>query len=351
MPLFEGQTPEVIRDRILSNMGTELQTREGSYAYNLASPIAFEIWRVLMTLDELVYAFYVTEDSGPWLDKHADLVAIVRRKGTKAAAAIQFAGRDGVTVPAGTQFYTAAGQEFQLVYDVTLADGGGTGYLQAAAVGNDYNVDAGEITQLLRNISGLEGWTHENAVGGTDPESDASLFERIDFRRKKPATSGNENHYVEWARACDGVGAAKVQRLWDGPGTVRVIILGDDGRPVDGAVVERCAAYIETQRPVGAEVTVVSAAGTPIKVSAAVVLDGTATLKAVRAEFVSKLDTYLLSLGFEQAAVYYTRIGALLSSVEGVTDYRDLLVNGGTDNVPLDGISVPVPGEVSLTWG
>lgn len=349
MPLFESQTPEVIRDRILSGMGSELQTREGSYAYNLASPVAFEIWRVLMTLDELVYAFYVTKDSGPWLDLNADLLAMVRRGGTKATAVIHFTGRDGVIIPAGTQFYTVAGLEFLLVYDVTLKDGGGTGSLQAAAAGDNYNVDAGEIVRILRNISGLESWTHEDAVGGTDPESDVSLFERIDFRRKRPATSGNENHYIEWARECDGVGAVKVQRLWDGPGTVRVVIVGDDGRPVDDVVVANCAAYIETKRPVGAEVTVVSAQGMNINVSAAVTLNGTTTLETVRSEFVAQLDNYLLSLGFEETVVYYTKIGALLSSVDGVIDYDDLLVNGGTDNVAIDWISVPVSGEVTLT--
>lgn len=349
MPLFEDQTPEVIRDRILSRMGTELQTREGSYTYDMTSPISFEIWRMLMTLDELVYAFYVTPDSGPWLDKSAGLHALARREGTKAAAVIHFTGKDGVTVPAGTQFFTLSGLEFLLMYDATLVDGIGTGYLQAAAVGDGYNVDAGEITQILRNIAGLGSWRNEEAVGGTDPESDASLFERIDFRRKRPATSGNENHYIGWARECDGVGAVKVQRLWDGPGTVRVIIVGDDGRPVDDVVVANCAAYIETQRPVTAEVTVISAKGAPIDVSATVILDGTAALETVRSEFVSKLDTYLLSLGFEETVVYYTRIGALLSSVSGVVDYEDLLVNGGTDNVVTDNIAVPVSGEVTLT--
>ena len=349
MPLFESQTPEIIRDRILSSMETELQTREGSYAYNQASPIAFEIWRMLMTLDELVYAFYVTPESGPWLDLHADLLALERRQGTKATAAIRFTGKDGVVVPAGTAFYTASGLEFQLVDDVILRDGGGSGTLQAAAVGDGCNVDAGEITQILRNIPGLEKWANEAAVGGTDPESDASLYERIDFRRKRPATSGNENHYIEWARSCDGVGGVKVQRLWDGPGTVRVVIVGDDGRPVDEAVVKNCAAYIETQRPAAAEVTVISAVGTPIDVSAAVVLDGTATLEEVRSKFASRLDEYLQPLAFEESMVYYTRIGALLSSVEGVVDYENLLVNGGTDNVAIGDAAVPVPGEVTLT--
>ena len=146
-----------------------------------------------------------------------------------------------------------------------------------------------------------------------------------------------------------GVGGVKVQRLWDGPGTVRVILAGDDSRPVDETVVENCAAYIETQRPVGAEVTVISAEGMPINVSASVILNGTAALAEVRAEFEEKLAAYLRPMTFEKTVVYYTRIGALLSSVDGVTDYADLLVNGGTDNVTMGEAAVPVLGEVTLT--
>lgn len=349
MPLFEEQTPEVIRERILSRMDTALQTREGSYAYNQASPIAFEIWRVLMTLDEMVDAFYVTADSGSWLDLHAGLLALSRRVGGKAAAVIHFTGLDGAAIPAGTQFFTRTGLEFRLMYDVTLKDGSGTGYLQAANVGEAYNVDAGEIVQIMRNIPGVERYVNEAATGGTEAESDEALFERIDFRRKYPATSGNKNHYIQWATSCDGVGAAKVERLWNGPGTVRVIIVGYDHQPVDEAVTAACAAYIETQRPVTAEVTVVSAIGTAINVSAEVVTDGRHGLAMVRAEFASKLDAYLRQLAFAEYTVYVHRIGALLSSVEGVLDYSGLTVNGGTDNIVIEAAAVPVPGKVTLT--
>ena len=349
MPIFEDQTPEVIRDRILSRMDTVLQTREGSYAYDQASPIAFEIWRVLMSLDELVYAFYVTPESGAWLDLHADLLALTRRVGTRATAVMHFEGRDGAVVPAGTQFYTESGLAFELVYDVTIRDGTGTGYLQAVEVGDKYNVDAGEISQIYRNVPGVQSYTNEIAEGGTDPESDESLYERIDFRRKRPATSGNENHYIEWALSCEGVGAVKVQRLWNGPGTVRVIIVGYDHEPVDEAVVAACAAYIETQRPVTAEVTVITAEGTPVDVTARVMLDGKTSLAAAQAEFVSKLDAYLRDVAFDDYTVYYHRIGALLASVDGVVDYRELMLNGVRKNLTITDAAVPVRGKVTLT--
>lgn len=356
MSIFKDLTPEEIRNRILDRWSTSLQTREGSFCYDAASPLAFEAWRVFMTLDELIDAFYVTANSGKYLDDHADLLGLARRQGTRAIAVVQFTGENGVIIPAGTMFYTAAGLEFSLIYAVELAEGVGTGYIKAKDVGSIYNIAAGEISQILNNISGLTSYTNEDADGGTDPESDAALFDRICYRRKHPSTSGNENHYKEWALSCDGVGAAKPQKLWNGPGTVRVLLAGYDRKPVSEAIVDSCAEYIETQRPVGAEVTIQSVTAVDVAVSASITTDGTVSVESVSAEYVSKLGTYLqetvdayfASTEVTPYMVYYNRIASLLMSIPGVVDFAVLTVNGGTDNISIDGVSVPVLGEVSV---
>lgn len=348
MRLFEGLTPDTILERVLGRMDTDLQTREGSYAYDQAAPIVFEIWRALMTLDELVEAFYINEHSGPYLDAHAGLFAMARRQGTRAMTETLFCGRAGVTIPEGTAFYTADGLEFRLTHATTIEDSTAVGYLQAAEVGQRYNVAAGAINQTLRNISGLESWRSRAADGGTDPEGDEALFARIDERRKRPPTSGNPNHYRQWALSVDGVGAVKVSPLWAGPGTVRVLIAGYDREPVTQAVVDACAAYIGTQRPVGADVTVASAQAVPIHVSARVVLEPGVSLAAVKAAFVSQLDAYLGELAFEEYTVYAHKVGALLIGIDGVMDYGGLTLNGSGENLKLGGDSVPTVGEVEL---
>lgn len=347
MPLFEDMTPEIILERILSRMDTDLQTREGSYAYDQAAPISFEIWRVLMTLDELVEAFYVNENSGPYLDAHAKLFAMARREGARASARMSFYGRDGVVVPAGTVFY-AGGLEFSLTADAIIQNGCAEGNLRSAQVGERYNVPAGAIDQILRTIPGLERFESEAADGGTDPEADAALYERLDEKRKRPPTSGNEAHYREWALNVDGVGAVRVTPLWRGPGTVLVLIAGYDRRPVGEAVVDACKAYIETRRPVGADVTVASAKAVNVDVRAQVVLSSGASLAEVERGLISKLETYLAGLAFEEFTVYITRVGALLMSIDGVVDYDDLTINGSEENLSLDAGCVPVAGEVRL---
>ena len=349
MRLFENETPEEILSRILGRMDTELQTREGSYAYDQAAPIAFELWALHMTLDELIDAFYVGPESGKYLDDHARLWAMARRVGTPAEAELTLTGRDGVTVPADTAFFTASGLEFRLLADAVIRNGAALGRIRSAQAGSRYNVPAGSVTQILRTIPGLEKFESGPAEGGTDPESDASLFERIDEHRKRPPTSGNPAHYREWALSVDGVGAVRVTELWKGPGTVKVLIAGYDRRPVDGAVVEACAEYIESRRPVGADVTVVSAQAVPVQISINVVLLPGASPDGVREAFVSKLDTYLSAIAFEESVVYTRRVGALLLAVDGVVDYSMVTLNGVHGNLVLDGDSVPVPGEVVLT--
>lgn len=237
MPLFDSLTPETILERILSRMDTELQTREGSYAYDQAAPVAFEIWRALMTLGELIDAFYVNEHSGHYLDEHARLFTLSRREGARAEATLTAFGRDGVTVPAGTAFF-AGGLEFRLEAELTIRDGRGEGLLRAAQPGQRYNLTEGMAFQLLRAVPGLERVEAGPAQGGADPESDKALFERLDEKRKRPSTSGNVGHYREWVLSVDGVGAVRVTPLWKGPGTVRVLIAGYDRRPVDKAVAE-----------------------------------------------------------------------------------------------------------------
>lgn len=349
MPLFEGLTPERLLERVLGRMDTDLQTREGSYAYDQAAPMCMELWRMYMTMEELVEAFYVNEHSGKYLDDHARLFAMSRREGTKAACSVTLEGTDGTVIPAGTGFYTENGLEFGLAAEVTLADGQGTGLLRSAQVGKRYNVPAGSVSRIARSVRGLDRFVCGEAEGGTDPESDEDLFARIDQRRKRPPTSGNPDHYRQWALSVDGVGDVRVTRLWRGPGTVKVLICGYDRLPVDDAVAERCAAYIETQRPIGAQVTVVSAQACPVRVGARVVLLPTAARAAVQEELRRLTAQYLAETAFQEYVVYAHRVGALLMSIDGVVDYSELTINGQEGNLTLDADSVPVLEEVALT--
>ena len=361
--MYENLTVEDIKSRILERITTNLQTREGSYTNDVISAAAAEIAGVYHSMDALLPAFYLDETSGTYIDRQAAVVGITRKAGTKAACSITFTGTNGAQVPAGTPFYTA-GLAFTLRETVTVADGTAAGTLEAAEVGDLYNIGAGEITQTLKNYSGITGYTNGEASGGTDPESDASLLSRYLDRMRRTATSGNPYHYQQWANSVAGVGASRVIAKWDGPGTVKVILADPNMEPAAEETVEACGAYIEEQRPVGAAVTVVAAEALELSVSATVTIDGTTTREAVKTAFAEALGTYFRSLvttafaqnldgqldtlAEETYTVSYNRISAILLTIPGVVDHTALLVSGGTQNVSVAADAVPVLTEVTV---
>ena len=291
--MFEDMTPEKIRGRILGRLKTDLQTREGSFTNDLIAAAAEELSEAYHSLDALIPAFYVDETSGPYIDKQAGTVGIVRKAGTKARCGVTFTGADGAAIPAGAVYYTASGLAFYLEAPVTLRDGAGEGTLLAAEPGDAYNIAAGEIVTALRNYSGVSDFTNSAADGGADPETDGALLGRYLERMRKPATSGNPWHYQRWAKEVEGVGAARIVSKWNGPGTVKVIVADQDLQPATAAAVSACAAHIEEERPIGPSVTVEAAKTLEVTVEAAVTLESGAGASGVRAALEEAVTEYL----------------------------------------------------------
>ncbi len=345
--MFETITPESIKENILNELEL-VDVREGSYTNNLVSPTALAIWKLYDSLNALIPMVYVDETSGVYIDKKADNYGITRKSGTKATAVLHFTGVDGKVVPKGTVFLTADGLEFVTESAVTITAGAASATAIAAEAGEAYNVPAGSITQQIVSIPGLTGVINDAAVGGTDPESDKSLVERLYAYLRKPATSGNAYHYEQWALAVDGVGGVKVAPLWNGPGTVKVLIVSPTKAPVDQDVVTRCADYIQQNRPIGAAVTVESASALTINVEATITIESTTTKSAVKEAFANSLNAYLQSIAFEKYELIYNRLAFMLLDIEGVIDYADLTVNGGTSNITIAANEVPVTGMVVI---
>lgn len=349
--MYEEITPESIKEEILKELSNQgLDVREGSYLNDLISPAAVEMWKVYGGLNAVIPIAFVDETSGGYLDKRASEYGIKRREGVKAAVTLALTGEKGCVVPKESVFVSQTGLEFVTLEEVTFYD---NGTVQAAAqaeeIGEAYNVPANSIQMMYQSIAGLISVTNPQAAeGGTDPESDESLYERLSAFLQRPATSGNVYQYEQWAMSVDGVGGVRVTPLWNGPGTVGVCIIGYDRKPVADEIVDRCAEYIETVRPIGASVTVTSAKGLNLAITANVKLSGT-TVPAVQATYTEAVEEYLRSISFsEQSEVKMNQLGAILMNQSGVIDYSSLKVNGNTQNIALANDQVPVLSKITL---
>jgi uncharacterized phage protein gp47/JayE len=347
--MYEELTVEEIKSDILSRMDTDIDVREGSYTNDMISAVSHEIWKMYQSLDALIPIVYVDETSGEYIDKKCAEYGIKRKLGNEAVATLRFIGVDGTTIPEDKVFLTAEGLEFVTDTAVTIIGGTATVTASAAEIGEQYNVVAGTITRQYANLSGLSSVTNDAAIGGTNQETDIALVARLYNYLQKPATSGNIAHYKQWALEVDGVGNTKVTPLWNGPGTVRVLIVGSDNEPVDSVIVDNCMAHIEANRPIGAAVTVISAEQLEINIDAVITMESNTTIEIVRQSFETALKQYLRSIAFEKYVVVYNRIAYILLDIDGVIDYTLLTVNGDIENVTVGENQVPIIGTVEVT--
>ncbi|BBH19866.1 phage tail protein [Paenibacillus baekrokdamisoli] len=351
--MYESQTYELILHRMLDRVPTEVDKREGSIIYDALAPAALELSIAYASLDINLNLGSGQTATGSYLDLRTMDYGITRREATKAVHEGIFLNTVGslFDIPIGSRF---ASGSVTLMVSSRLSLGHFE--LTAEMPGSEANLTTNTllpidyITNLgTAQLGGL-------LVPGTDIESDDKLRERYLQTVRTPSTSGNKADYRKWALEVNGIGDAAVLPLWNGPGTVKVILLDANKLPASSTLVDDVQAYIaptnagEGKAPIGATVNVVSAVGISINVTAALIMDGTRTAGEIINDFKASLTAYLKSIAYAiDPSVKYVRVGSLLLDTDGVKDYSGLLVNGGSSNVTVASGSVAVLGKVSLS--
>ena len=352
---YDELTPESIKASMLSDLtakGVDVSIREGSYANTLVSVAAYQLFKMYQQFPSLLHMAFPDETSGEYIDKNAAQIGIVRAAGKKATVEIAFTGTEGTYIAAGTALYAPeSGLQFLTTEEAIITDGSATAPAEAAEVGADYNLPPDSITAMYVNVAGVLSVTNaEASVGGVDVESDIDFFARYHQRRTLPITSGNKNHYITWALETTGVAYANCEPLWNGNGTVRVIIAGADRGPVDETIRQNCYDHIEEERPIGATVTVVSVVTREIPLTATVTLLDGYTTEDVKNQLTAAVGELLASQTFgEEVRVPFSRFLACLLQCPGVADYSALTVDGGMSAITINAEDAAVVGTVTIS--
>ena len=175
------------------------------------------------------------------------------------------------------------------------------------------------------------------------------MRERYYFKVREPVTSGNIYHYKKWAMEVEGVGGVKVFPLWNGNGTVKIVVVNSDIGEADATLLKRVRDYLEEVRPIGATVTVNSAVGKAITLSGKVKISKNVKFDEIETEIKSNIKEYFRKVGFKQDYVSYAQIGNIILNVQGVVDYDNLLLNNKSINVQLTAEEIPKLSTVTLT--
>lgn len=367
--MFEAYTYEVLLEDVLNNAPDNIDTRQGSIFYDAVAAIVMKVAKLYTDLDLVFDLVMIDTATGEYLDLKAAEYGLTRQS---AAAACYYVTFEGTTPDVGERFYTDG------LYFVLCEDDNGVLYLEcetAGIAGN--NVYSGTAAIPVNNITGLTAATFGEIYSyGTDEETDDSLRTRVQEKIEGPAENGNKQHYKTWCESVDGVGRARIFPLWNGPNTVKGVLISSLGLPCSNSIVEAVQEYIDPATKgyttevdgityvvgdglgegvanLGAHFTAVAAQACNIKVEFGAEISASATQDSVQAEAEAALTEYFKELALEtgdddEIVVRLSAVGAILSGLSSLLDYSDLTINGGTENIAVREDGVPVLEEVAV---
>lgn len=342
--MYEAESQEDILTRLQQNTGSRVSSYEGTFAYDVLASNSIEFAKQEVEREEMYKAAFAETASGDYLTLIAEDHGVTRKEATAAVGNVVVKGNG--TIPVGTLFQTESGISFTTT-TTTAVKNEATIPVQCTEAGTVGNVGANTVTVIPMSIPGITSVTNpEPMTDGFDQESDDDLYERFHFHVTQPATSGNCNDYIEWASSIAGVGHVKVLPIWNGPGTVKVLVTDANGEPASPALLNKVITYIESVRPIGPEVTVVAPSLFDLTIKL------TVTSGDGDADYIkTMLNKYFFSRNFTGTTISYAKVGNMILTDDKtkVDDYSGLLINDATGNISVTDDQIPHVKEVVLS--
>ena len=349
---LEGQDAETIHARMMQNLPDDIDDTEGGFPWDFTKPTALEKAELLeFHMMETTKIMHYMFSYGIYLDYHARAVGITRKEASRASGVLQITGSPGTIIPNGFLFAVPASGDtaaitFYTTEEATISlDGVADVPILASETGTIGNVAADTIIIMVSpSISGIEKITNlESTSGGAAEEDDESLRSRIGEICEASDASfvGCDNDYIRWAKEINGVGDVIVIPEWNGPGTVKVVVMDANGTPANPKIITDVENHIMAPQnrrarlaPIGATVTITAPTTVDVNVACDLTIATGENYTAIVANIGESLKDYF-ETAQKEGVIKRNRIGSIIIGTDGVADYANLTLNEGTDNISL----------------
>ena len=344
---------------MMERVPNDIDKREGSIIYDALAPAAAELAQMYIELDVILNETFADTAGREYLIRRAS-----ERGLTPYPANYAFLrGVFNMDVPIGTRFSLE-----DLNYIVAKKIEGETQYeymLQCETVGVIGNKYFGRITPI-EYVAGLtSAELTELLIPGEDEEDTEHFRQRYFDSLNAKAYGGNIADYKEKVDAIQGVGGVKVYPVWNGGGTVKLVIINSDYR----TPTQELADFVQTTidpitnsgegvgvAPIGHTVTVVSVQEEVINVELIIDYDVGYDFDTLKLAIEEVLENYLQELREDwanktQTIIRVVQIEARLLELNGIIDVHDTKLNGGSGNLILESEVIPIFGVVSENAG
>ena len=353
-PEFFGYSePEEIQQRMMDALPEGIDDMPGGFPYDFTMPTAIEKSELIqLHLTRVMMLMYPQYAWGTWLDLHAEAAGITRRPAGYASGSVTVKGTEGTVIPQGTIFCTEATDTSSSLEYATdqeaVIPGEGTVNIGVTAVnpGRESNTKANTVIFSLTNIKGFSSVTnHDDITGGTDAENDASLLERIEEENFREGASfvGNDSDYIRWSKEIVGIGDCIVVPAWNGPGTVKLILVDANGVPANERLIKEVYDHIvspddRSKRllPTACADLTIEAATTK-KISykcTGLSYNDTTDIPTIIEKF-KELVAKEYQEAKKEGILIYNQVRPLVTDIPGVNDFDEFLMNGAEENIVL----------------
>ena len=343
----EIPTYEEILQRCLDRIPNTIDKRQGSIIYDALAPCCVELAQMYIELSGIYDQVFIDTAVGEALDKLVEQNGVKRKDATYALRKGEF----NMVVPVGNRFSDGE-NTYIVIENIAGTNNSILRCEQAGSVGNGYY---GSLTP----ITYLQGLTKAELTDiidmGDDIESDEDLRIRYMESVTAPQFGGNVSDYQNKVKSLTGVGGCKVIPIWNGGGTVKLIITNSQGGVPTSSLVNDVQEAVDPNQdqrglgiaPIGHIVTVEGAAAKKIAVSATFTLESGVNPTDIQDSVNNVVDNYFksLSVNWDKEDNLIARISQLeirLLGVAGVLDITNTKMNNSSSNLSLQSNEIPV---------
>lgn len=370
---LEAQNFDYWLNLMLDNVPDDIDKREGSIIYDAVAPAAMVSAQQSLSLANILRETYIKTAQGEFLDYRAVEHGTSRYEATNAEVKAKFNDDDGnpVNVNVGDRFASIA--ESPIFYTVIKANDDGTAEMQAEEAGTSANSYLGQILPVTPNDNLAWAEIAEITIPAKDEENDEHLRARLLNTNSWVAYGGNVADYLNMTSKISDVGATQVYPVWNGAGTVKLVILNNDLMPASQTLIKKVKEEIdpednETQgyglAPIDHQVTVVAPETFEVNITMNVTIAENANIDTIRTNIKASLEELFKSLRKDwstidsvtgrgyKLTVYRSKILSRVMTLEGVTNATMPQLNGKDEDLQLvfnnTTSQLPVLGEVTV---
>lgn len=209
------------------------------------------------------------------------------------------------------------------------------------------NLETAEITEIL--------------IPGEDAEETEHLRKRYFDSLDSQAFGGNITDYKEQVNAIQGIGGVKVFPVWNGGGTVKLVILNSEFKKPSDDLVNLVQTTIDPAQnqemgvgiaPIGHTVTVEGVEETTVGIITTITYQTGWTWADIKVYVEDAVDKYLLELNQTWAdndnlTVRISQIETRLLSITGILDIANTSINGVQENLIVPKNNIPIRGVIN----